>query len=219
LDINEVDGNNCNTIRIPEDTFINAFNHNAPQTETLYPWYALRVRSNYERVAASHLNARGFEEFSPKYSTQRQWSDRRRDVEQYLFPGYVFCRLNPSDRLPVLTVPGVVNLVGFGQGPVPIPENEIENVQKMIASGRLVGPWPFLEVGQTVLIERGPLAGIEGILQEVKGVLRLVVSIHILQRSVSTQVERNWVRPVKSSRVSSPASDKLRTDPASLKSA
>jgi transcription antitermination factor NusG len=167
-----------------------------PGAGIVLPWFALRVRSNYERVAASHLRDRGFEEFSPRYRTERQWSDRKKQVDQLLFPGYVFCRLDPEDRLPVLSIPGTVGLVGFCKGPTAIPEHEIDAVRKMIGSGLLVGPWPFLEAGQTVLIERGPLAGLEGILQPIKKTFRLVVSIRLLQRSVSAEVDRSWIRPL-----------------------
>jgi transcriptional antiterminator NusG len=165
----------------------------------VYPWFALRVKSNHERTAALHLEHRNYEQFSPSYKTERQWSDRKRSIERFLFPGYVFCRLNPQDRLPVLTTPGVVDLVGFGSGPCPIPDSEIEAVRGMVASGLLVTPWPFLERGQPVFIEQGPLAGLEGILLDIKGTLRLIVSIRLLQRSIAAEVDRLWVRPVKSS--------------------
>jgi transcription antitermination factor NusG len=170
------------------------------QGERTHLWYAVRVRSNYERVAAAHLRERGYEEFSPSYQVQRQWSDRTKTIEQFLFPGYVFARLNPHNRLLVLTAPGVVALVGFGKSPTPIPDQEIESIRTMVRSGLLMKPWPFLEVGQRVLIERGPLSGVEGILQDVKGKFRLVVSISLLHRSVSAEVDRTWVRPIKPSR-------------------
>ncbi|MBZ5594942.1 MAG: UpxY family transcription antiterminator [Acidobacteriia bacterium] len=173
----------------------NSIPHEPPSPH--HPWFAIRVRSNYERTTAEHLRQRGYEEFSPSFRTERRWSDRKKTVEQFLFPGYVFSRLNPHDRLPVLTVPGVVGLVGFGKTPSPIPDRDIENIRTMVQSGILVQPWPFLEVGQTVLIERGPLSGVEGILLELKGQFRLVVSIALLQRSVSAEVDRNWVRPVR----------------------
>jgi transcription antitermination factor NusG len=169
------------------------------QNEAPRLWFAIRVRSNYERVAAAHLRERGFDEFSPSYQTQRRWSDRTKTIEQSLFPGYVFSRFNPQDRLPVLTVPGVVGLVGLGKTPSPIPDQEIETIRRMVQSGLLVRPWPFLEVGQRVLIERGPLAGVEGILQHVKGRFRLVVAISLLHRAVSAEVDRTWVRPIKPS--------------------
>jgi len=100
--------------------------------------------------------------------------------------------------MPVLTIPGVVGLVGFGKGPSAIPDKEIEAIRRMVGSGLLVGPWPFLAVGQTVVIERGPLTGVEGMLMEVKKAYRLVVSVHLLQRSVSVEVDRSWLRPVNS---------------------
>ncbi|MBZ5676592.1 MAG: UpxY family transcription antiterminator [Acidobacteriia bacterium] len=164
-----------------------------------YPWFALRVRSNYEKVASLHIRERGYEEFSPSYMAERQWSDRKKTMERPLFPGYVFCRLDAYNRLPILTIPGVVGLVGFGSRPTPVPDQEIEDVRTMIGSGLLVTPWPFLDPGQTVLIERGPLKGIEGVLQSVKGRLRLVVSINVLRRSVATEIDRSWVRPLKKS--------------------
>jgi transcription antitermination factor NusG len=161
------------------------------------PWFALRIRSKHERVASEHLRHRGYEEFSPTYKAETQWSDRKKVADRFLFPGYVFCRLDPNHRLPVLTIPGVVGIVGFGQGASPIPDSEIERIRTMTASGLLVTPWPFLQVGQWVILERGPLAGLEGILEEVKGEARLVVSIELLQRSVSTEIDRTWVRPLK----------------------
>jgi len=161
-----------------------------------HPWFAVRVRSNCERLTAIHLRERGYEEFAPCYQTERQWSDRRKRLDQFLFPGYVFCRCDVEDRLPVLTAPGVVGLLGFGKTPSPIPDHEIQHIQSVVQAGLLVTPWPFLQLGQRVVIERGPLEGVEGILQHVKGKFRLVVSICLLQRSISTEVDRDWVRPI-----------------------
>jgi len=164
-----------------------------------YGWFALRLRSNYERVTAEHLRQRGYEEYAPCYKVEKRWSDRTKSIHQFLFPGYVFCRFDPNDRLRVLTTPGVVDVVGFGKSPQQIPDVEIERVRRMVESGLPVSPYPYVEVGQTVLIERGPLSGVEGILLELKGKYRLVVSVNLLQRSVSAEVDRQSVRPVSAS--------------------
>jgi transcription antitermination factor NusG len=163
----------------------------------LHQWFAMRVRSNHERITMVHLRERGYQPFAPSYKAERRWSDRTKEIELYLFPGYVFCRFDPNERLPILTTPGVVDLVGFGKVPEPVPPEEIQRVQKMVESGLLVTPYPYVKVGETVLIERGPLAGLEGILADVKGKLRLVVSVNLLQRSVSAEVDRTAVRPVR----------------------
>jgi transcription antitermination factor NusG len=160
------------------------------------PWFALRVRSNHERLTGLHLRERGYEEFSPCYKVEKRWSDRTKQIDQFLFPGYIFCRFDPNDRLPILTAPGVVDVVGFGKQPEPVPCAEIERVRQMVESGLAVTPYPYVQVGQAVLIERGPLSGVEGILVEVKGKVRLVVSINLLQRSVSAEVDRHSIRPI-----------------------
>lgn len=165
-------------------------------------WFAVRVRSNQERTAIAHLRERGYEQFAPSYKSARRWSDRTKEIDQFLFPGYIFCRFHPGDRRAVLTAPGVVDLVGFGRTPEAIPDQEIDRVRRMVESGLLVTPYPFLNVGQAVLIERGPLTGLKGILVEMKGKHRLVVSINLLQRSVSAEVDRRWVRPARAVAIS-----------------
>lgn len=161
-----------------------------------FPWFAVRVRSNQEHNVALHLRGRGLEEFTPSYKLESRWSDRIKLIDKPLFPGYVFCRFNPDDRLPVLSAPGVVGLVGVGKVPLPVAADEIGRVRAMVQSGLPVAPWPHLRAGDTVLIEQGPLSGIEGILVRSKGKFRIVVSLNLVQRSISAEIDRRWVRPV-----------------------
>jgi transcription antitermination factor NusG len=165
-------------------------------SRTSHPWFALQVRSRYEHVVATHLGGRGYEYFLPLHKIRRRWSDRFQEIEQPLLPGYVFCRLSRSNRLPILTVPGVCLIVGVGKTPVPIEESEIAAIQATIKSGLPSQPWPFLRIGQTVKIDQGPLRGLEGILLEVRGQHRLVLSITLLQRSIAVQIEDTWVAPI-----------------------
>ena len=106
-------------------------------------WYAVRVRSEHEDVVARHLRVRGLETFLPLYRRQHRDSDRFREVELPLFPGYVLCQFDPANRLPVLTVPGVVHLVGAGNRPLPIDETEVAAMQAATRSGLPMQPWPF----------------------------------------------------------------------------
>lgn len=161
------------------------------------PWYALRVRSHYENTVALHLRARGFESFLPSYQCRRRWSDRFKEFDLPLFPGYVFCRFDPLNRLPVLSIPGVVNPVSAGRSLVPVEDTEITAIQAAVKTGLRCRPWPFLQVGERVRIEQGPLCGIEGILVGFRGQERLVLSVSLLQRSIAVQVQEAWIRPLK----------------------
>jgi len=163
---------------------------------TSYPWFALRVRSRYEHTVATHLQGRGYESFLPLYTCRRRWSDRFKEIELPLFPGYVFCQFDSLNRLPILSIPGVVHVVGFGKTPVPIDESEITAIQAAVKSGLPSLPWPFLEIGHRVRIEYGPLCGVQGILLGFRGHQRLVLSVTLLKRSVAVHVDEAWVQPM-----------------------
>jgi transcription antitermination factor NusG len=160
------------------------------------PWFALRVRSRYENVVAAFLEGKGFEPFLPTYWCSRRWSDRIKRIELPLFAGYLFCRFDPHDRLPILETPGLISIVGIGKNPVPVEEVEIAAVRTLVGSGLPHQPWPYVAIGQRVRIEHGALKGLEGILQSFKGCQRIVVSVSLLQRSVAAEVDSAWVIPI-----------------------
>jgi transcription antitermination factor NusG len=159
-----------------------------------YPWFALQVRTKHELSVANLLRGIGYAPFVPLYQCRKRWSDRIKVVDAPLFPGYLFCRLNLQNRLPVLMTPGVTQIVGYSRVPIPVDEAEINAIQMMVASGLPNQPWPFLQVGDRVQIERGPLGGLEGILLEVRGAHRLILSVTLLQRSVAVQIDPAFVK-------------------------
>jgi transcription antitermination factor NusG len=167
-------------------------------TEEELSWYALRVRSNSEFTVGTLLRSKGIEEFVPTYKLHRRWSDRVKELPRPLFAGYVFCRMDVNNRLPVLMTSGVVNIVGAGKQPLPISASELQAVRRILDSKLLASPWPWVRVGERVEIIRGPLAGVTGTLCREKSHLRLVISISLLQRSVAVEIDRDWVRPVSS---------------------
>lgn len=158
-------------------------------------WFALRVKPRAERVVSTVLDGKGYECFLPMHRERRKWSDRVKTVETPLFGGYVFCRFDVQHRLPILTSPGVLHVVSIGKVPEPIPDEEIESLKVITASGLAVEPWPFLQIGETVRIVAGPLTGASGIIQSVKDRDRLVVSVGLLQRSVSVIVPESCLWP------------------------
>ncbi len=164
--------------------------------QTIHSWYAVRVRPRFERLVSTSLSGKGYDEYLPLYRSRRKWSDRAKDLDLPLFPGYLFCRFDVDVRLPILTTPGVISVVGIGRIPVAIPDSEVDAIQTMIRSGLHLQPWPQLAVGSRVLIEQGPLKGLEGVALDVKKKFRLFVSVPLLQRSVSVEIDREWVRPL-----------------------
>jgi transcription antitermination factor NusG len=156
-------------------------------------WYALQIRPRFEKVASKSLKEKGYEEYVPTYTSRRRWSDRTKIVELPLFPGYAFCKFDVQKRLPILHTPGVLSIVGIGRTPAAISETEISSVQKIVASRLACGPWPYVQAGELVSVERGPLAGLEGTVIEIKSSLRLILSLPLLHRSVAVEIDRDCI--------------------------
>ena len=163
-------------------------------SESKHSWFALRTKPRHEKIVASILRGKGYDEFLPLYTNRQRWSDRLKHVKQPLFPGYTFCRFDAESRLPILTTPGVLHVLSAGGHPVPVDDQEIEALRTIVDSGLHAEPWNFLRVGQVVRLVAGPLRGLEGILLD-KRTCKLVVSVALLQRSVAVEIDRQCVTP------------------------
>jgi transcription antitermination factor NusG len=152
-------------------------------------WYVAYTCANHEKRVAEELGQRSVEHFLPLYSTVRRWKDRRMRIELPLFPSYVFVRLALRYRLHILQIPSVVRLVGFNGHPTALPEREVEALREGLAWQLKAQPHPYLTVGRRVRIKSGPLSGLEGILVRKKGNFRVILSIDLIMRSVTAQVE------------------------------
>ena len=156
-------------------------------------WFALVVKPRFDKAVAQALESKGYETLLPVYKKYHKYANRSREFELPLFPGYVCCRFDVRTRLPILTTPGVIRVLGVRNMPIPLSDIEITSLQTAIRSQLPVQPYPFVNAGQRVRINSGVLAGVEGIVLGPKGGLRLVLSITLLQRSVLLEIDRDQV--------------------------
>jgi len=179
---------------LPESSLIS----NPADTTVGLPWFALQVRTRYEKTVASFLDGKGYHWFLPTFREKRRWSDRIKESDSPLFPGYLFCQFDPHHRLPILKTPGLISIVGTAKIPTPVDRAEILAIHALVNSGLPRQPWPYLQAGERVRIEHGALAGLEGIFLHEKGNDRLVLSVTLLQRSIAAEIDRSWVVPIHS---------------------
>src|SRR5580658_4480440 len=160
-------------------------------------WFAFRVRPRHEKQVSIALRQKGFAEFLPLYKSKRQWADRTKVVEMPLCPGYIFCSTSRSLIVPVLMTSGVIDVVRAGTNPLPADKAEIDALQQTVSVDVPLEAWPYTEVGDSssFTILRGPLAGLTGILVEVRRSQRLILSVNLLRRSVLVEVHPDWVSP------------------------
>ena len=156
-------------------------------------WFALAVKPRFDKTVAQALERKGYDTLLPLYKKQHKYGRRSKDSELPIFPGYVCCRFDVQTRLPILTTPGVIQVLGAGNTPIPLSDVEVNSLQTAMKARLPVEPFPFVDTGQRVRINRGALAGVEGIVISCKQHLRLVLSITLLQRSVLLEIDRDLV--------------------------
>jgi transcription antitermination factor NusG len=161
-------------------------------------WYAVRTRSRHEKLVARQLETQGIQSFLPVVTKISKWSDRQKQVELPLFSGYAFVRLDhaSSDRVRVLQTQGVVSFVGVQGTGIPIPDQEIENISILLASKVSYQERQYLQVGQRVRVCGGALDGVEGILSAENSDHSVVISVGLIQRSISVRVAGYNIEPI-----------------------
>lgn len=172
-----------------------------PQNEDA-KWYAIHTRSNFEARCEEELRLKGLEPYLPAFEEVHEWKDRRSKVRVPLFPSYVFARIadTADARIRVLRSAGVVRILGAGSAIEPVPEEELDSIRRLLASGRRCIGHPGLLPGVRVEVVTGPLRGVEGTLIKVRNEARLQCSVEMLGRSVSIEIDTRDLRPVAAKR-------------------
>lgn len=157
-------------------------------------WFAVRVRPSFEQTVFEALTARGYEAFLPTYDQKNAATNRAKPGGLPLFSGYLFCRATLEQWLLILHTPGVRDVVTFGRTPVAVPDAEIEAVRRITQSNLRVEPHPYCSTGPLVSIKRGPLAGMEGVLVESCAGCKILVSVSLLRKAASAELDASWIR-------------------------
>ena len=152
-------------------------------------WLAAYTNSCQEKRVAEHCQAREIESFLPVYRSSRRWRNGCTvDLEKPLFSSYVFVRIRQTERVRVLELPGVVSIVGAGRQPTPLPDTDIEALRSGLPLTN-AEPHRYPEIGDRVRITRGPFEGMAGILVRKKNSVRVILTLDVIMRSISVEVE------------------------------
>lgn len=162
-------------------------------------WYAIYVKSRNEKKVFKTLDDIGIESFLPLITRMKQWSDRKKKVEEPLFRSYIFVNIPLSDYYKVLNVNGVVKFICFERKPVEVPENQIVAIQKYIADTDLhdvdYENIDFKE-GELVRIKSGQLKDLVGRFVKINGKHRVVIDIEAVGQSLPINISRSNVEQV-----------------------
>ena len=159
-------------------------------------WYALYTKHQHEKKASTYLGKTGFEVLLPTYQSASRRKDRNKIITLPIFPGYVFVRAGLDRTLDLLKAPGVFWIVGNSNGPIMVPETEIDGLKKIMRSDARVEPHPYLKTGDRVRVRSGSLSGLEGILVRFKNVCRVVLSLELLQKALAVEIDASLVERI-----------------------
>jgi transcription antitermination factor NusG len=152
---------------------------------------------------------RGVESFLPLYRSPRNWKNGCRvELQRALFPGYVFARMNCSERVRVLETPNVISIVSRGRVPEPLEDDAIASLRTIVELHR-AQPHPYLTVGERVSVCAGPFAGLSGIVLRTNGALRVVITLSLIMQSIAVEVSVEDVVPFSDHPVKSPSATNL----------
>jgi len=157
-------------------------------------WYALYTKSRHEKHVNSQLQEKNIESYLPVRKVLRQWSDRKKWMEQPLFSSYIFVHATDKERLIALQTYGSVRFVGFNNRAVPVRESEISMIRRILKEQPDVESCNPLNVGDRIEIVQGPLIGIQGNLEEIRNTQRVVVSIDSIGRAMRFNIDRSEIR-------------------------
>jgi transcription antitermination factor NusG len=160
-------------------------------------WYAVYTHSRAEKKVDRELDKQGIEHYLPLIKTIKQWTDRKKKVEVPLIRSYIFVRITEKEYMDVLHTAGIMTIVRFSGRPVAIPDWQIENLKILMGTALpiTVENHDFVE-GEEVRITRGTLEGLRGVIQQIKGEHKLVISIHALHYHLTVDINPAYVETV-----------------------
>ena len=160
-------------------------------------WFAIWTRSRHEKLVRDQLEKKSdVDVFLPTIGKWSRWKDRKKKIDWPLFPGYVFARFVADERVGILKVDGVVQIISNNGMLSAIPDEEIDSIRTLVESELAYDPVPLIKEGDMVKVTSGPLKGVIGRLVTKKGAqARLVLSVDLIGQAVSVEVDAADVKP------------------------
>lgn len=160
-------------------------------------WFVVWCESRSEKKVQERIRAKGLTTWLPTYRERHRWSDRWREVELPLFPGYVFARSSDCDWHRVLRTPGVLTVVKNQGKPAFLTDRFVESLRHALDCGS--APHPVsdpveYEPGDEVIVQEGALCGVRGVVREQRSGRQLIVWVSEIGRGVAFSIGTSMVK-------------------------
>lgn len=157
-------------------------------------WHVLYTRSRQEKVVERALVGKGISVFLPAFKRVMFYGHRKRTVRAPLFSSYLFMRGDLNDVHTALNTRQIVRRVPvFDQSRL---DYELTQIRMALEASEEFLPASYLETGTPVRVTRGPMKGVEGIVEAKRFPNRLVLQIHTLGRATSLEIDMDLLEPI-----------------------
>ncbi|MEC7934580.1 MAG: UpxY family transcription antiterminator [Candidatus Neomarinimicrobiota bacterium] len=157
-------------------------------------WIAIYTKSRHEQIVVNELSKKDIESFCPMFKERRQWSDRKKWVHFPLFRSYVFARIHLKENIFVLQTIGVNKIVKFQNKISIIPDQVINDIKNIVDGGYKIQQVDYFIKGDEVSVVSGPLKGINGIIQDLKGDSRLIMKVEAIRQAFSIEISSEQLK-------------------------
>ncbi len=157
-------------------------------------WYVFYTKPRFEKKIHEKLIAKGIESYLPLIKVWRQWSDRKKLIEEPLFKSYIFAHVNEAGRLSVLQTEGIVRCVSFNGRIAVVPDEQIEYVKKIVEHKQdSLSISNQMSRGTKVRVINGPLAGMEGYVEYVDEDKWVIFNVEAVNHSIRIKLSKDEV--------------------------
>ena len=162
-----------------------------------YRWYHVCTRSRAEKKANEELNRKGIQTYLPLKKTVKQWSDRKKIVEEPLIKSYLFAYISAREYAEVLMTNGVARFIYFSSQVASIPDQQIHDLKLLLATDADLELIDYdIKPGESVLIKAGPFKGIIAELVSVHNKQRIILRLQNMGYSININTSIAFVEPL-----------------------
>ncbi|RQO71502.1 antitermination protein NusG [Pedobacter sp. KBW01] len=162
-----------------------------------YRWYPVYTRSRAEKKAYDELNRKAILAYLPLKKTVKQWSDRKKIVEEPLIKSYLFVYISAKEYAEVLMTNGIARFIYFSGQIAPIPDQQINDLKLLLATDADLEVIDYdIKPGERVLIKAGPFKGIIAELVSIQNKQRIVLRLQNMGYAININTSVAFVEPI-----------------------
>jgi transcription antitermination factor NusG len=157
-------------------------------------WFVAHARPRCEKKVVQYCTDLGIETTLPCYRSVRKYRGKRVTFEKPLFPGYVFFKAAPEQRGKIFQSDYVANILTVNDQA--LFEQQLADILRALETGLEIVLAPDIGKGSRVKIKNGPLAGVEGWVEERYGFETVLLRLEFIGQAAAVKLTAGDLEPI-----------------------